>query len=178
MSDKKGDSGRFRDAFEEKVKSAEQADSQESAPAKAAGSAPGASVSAPEGESILTKQFMFSGPRLADMAIFCRQLSMLLEVGISLVRSLRILAERSQHFLLGSRLHLLPGQDLAGTTVDGVQGDDVVGPKRGDLAGDHRFEPGAGTDLFADRRSDALVGLPTHQAQNLLDSSSRKYRIS
>ena len=97
MSDKK-DSSKFRDAFQEKAKSADKASAQDKSPAKPAspGSAP-SSASQGQAESIFSKQFMFFGPRLSDMAVFCRQLSMLLNVGITLVRSLRILADRSQH---------------------------------------------------------------------------------
>ncbi len=48
-------------------------------------------------ESLVKKQIRFFGPNIQDMAMFCRQLATLLDVGIPLLRSLKILAERTQH---------------------------------------------------------------------------------
>ncbi|MCX7049345.1 MAG: type II secretion system F family protein [Candidatus Sumerlaeota bacterium] len=45
----------------------------------------------------LQMKIVLSGPSMQDMAIFCRQLSTLLDVGIPLLRSLKILAERTHH---------------------------------------------------------------------------------
>lgn len=46
---------------------------------------------------LLTQEIALFPPNIRDMAIFCRQLSTLLDVGIPLVRSLKILSERTRH---------------------------------------------------------------------------------
>lgn len=48
-------------------------------------------------EGSLKKEIRLFGPNIRDMAMFCRQLATLLDVGIPLLRSLKILAERTQH---------------------------------------------------------------------------------
>jgi type IV pilus assembly protein PilC len=45
----------------------------------------------------LKQEIAFFPPNTRDMAIFCRQLATLLDVGIPLLRSLKILSERTQH---------------------------------------------------------------------------------
>ncbi len=56
-------------------------------------------VARPESQKkiILTRQLVVFPPNVRDMATFCRQLATLLDVGISLVQSLKILSERTQH---------------------------------------------------------------------------------
>ncbi|MCD6386565.1 type II secretion system F family protein [Candidatus Sumerlaeota bacterium] len=54
---------------------------------------------------ILTQEIGIFPPNIRDMAIFCRQLSTLLDVGIPLVRSLRILSERTHHPRLQKVIH-------------------------------------------------------------------------
>jgi len=48
-------------------------------------------------DAIFKKQLRIFPPNIKDMATFCRQLATLLDVGIPLLRSLKILAERTQH---------------------------------------------------------------------------------
>jgi type IV pilus assembly protein PilC len=50
-----------------------------------------------EGPRRLTEPIRLLPPNITDMATFCRQLSTLLDVGIPLLRSLKILSERTQH---------------------------------------------------------------------------------
>jgi type IV pilus assembly protein PilC len=95
VSDKKEESSGFREALEKKVQSAEE-------PKKKPGPAPsGGGNGEPKPPTplaaILAEPIALFGPKLQDVAIFCRQLATLLDVGIPLVRSLRILSERSQH---------------------------------------------------------------------------------
>jgi type IV pilus assembly protein PilC len=48
-------------------------------------------------ESVWTRGLSPFGPSVRDMAMFCRQLSTLLDVGVPLLRSLKILGVRTQH---------------------------------------------------------------------------------
>jgi len=48
-------------------------------------------------KALSAELFTLTAPSVSDMAVFCRQLSTLLEVGIPLLRALKILAERSSH---------------------------------------------------------------------------------
>ncbi len=47
--------------------------------------------------SVFTRELGLLPPNIRDMATFCRQLATLLDVGIPLLRSLKILSERTQH---------------------------------------------------------------------------------
>lgn len=65
---------------------------------KAAGPAPDTgSRETIDAKAILKKQIYLTGPRLQDIALFCRQLATLVDVGIPLLKSLQILASRTQH---------------------------------------------------------------------------------
>jgi len=48
-------------------------------------------------ESLWDQRIALFGPRLRDMAMFCRQLSTLLDVGVPLLRCLKVLSSRTQH---------------------------------------------------------------------------------
>lgn len=50
-----------------------------------------------EKPSLLAREIALFPPNIRDMAVFCRQLATLLDVGIPLLRSLKILSERTQH---------------------------------------------------------------------------------
>lgn len=95
MSENREEPSRLHEALRKKVHSAQEANR-----------TPGTTVSGTGGsersfrpamQKILRQRITFLGPNVRDMAVFCRQLATLLEVGIPLVRSLRILADRSQH---------------------------------------------------------------------------------
>lgn len=103
MSDKRKEPPRFRDILEDKVKSAEQAEQREGSSERPVRPAVKATESA---LSLLDQPLSLFGPSLGDISAFCRQLAILLDVGIPLVRSLRILSERSQH----PRLKKVAGQ--------------------------------------------------------------------
>lgn len=62
-----------------------------------AGGGSSSSGSSKSDDSLIKKQIRLFGPNITDMAMFCRQLATLLDVGIPLLRSLKILAERTQH---------------------------------------------------------------------------------
>ncbi|OPZ17358.1 MAG: Type II secretion system protein F [candidate division BRC1 bacterium ADurb.BinA364] len=95
MADPKKEGSRFRQALQSKVQNADR----EKGETKAR---PGSGPSALDGLPIVGRDYSLTGPGLTDMAVFCRQLATLLEVGIPLVRSLKILSERSQHLRLKS----------------------------------------------------------------------------
>ncbi len=96
MSEKKEDPARLREALQSKVGAAKEPDKTSSV-AEAVGAAMAPKPKPPREQSILREPIAIFGPNVRDMAVYCRQLATLLDVGIPLVRSLRILAQRSQH---------------------------------------------------------------------------------
>ena len=85
-------SDKLRKAIVSKIQSAEKAEPKAERPKM-----PLSSREAADAGSVLTKRVALFGPRLRDMTMFCRQLSTLLDVGIPLLRSLKILSQRTQH---------------------------------------------------------------------------------
>ncbi|GAB4321522.1 MAG: type II secretion system F family protein [Candidatus Sumerlaeia bacterium] len=71
--------------------------SQQQAAGPAAPETPAAGDSQFDPKTLLNRQIYLTGPRLQDMALFCRQLATLVDVGIPLLKALKILAERTQH---------------------------------------------------------------------------------
>jgi len=95
VSEKQQDPSRFREALQNKVRSADEPDKgSPSGGGVTTAAAPRTSSSA---QNILREPIRLLGPNLRDLAVFCRQLATLLDVGIPLVRSLRILSDRAQH---------------------------------------------------------------------------------
>lgn len=89
--DKAQESDRLREAIISKIREGEPREGEPASP-----TSPEADR-AEERESLLTRQVALFGPRLREMAAFCRQFATLLDVGIPLVRSLQILSERTEH---------------------------------------------------------------------------------
>jgi len=54
-------------------------------------------AASPGGQDLLSREIAIFGPNLRDMAMFCRQLATLLDVGIPLLKSLKILSVRTHH---------------------------------------------------------------------------------
>jgi type IV pilus assembly protein PilC len=104
VSDNQENTPRLGDALRQKVESAEPG-KKAGGPAGKGGPPPRKSAGRSIGK-ILDEPIALFGPRAADLAVFCRLLATLLDVGIPLVRSLRILSERSQH----PRLKKVAGQ--------------------------------------------------------------------
>lgn len=93
----------LRDAIASKLR--EKADHEPGAPPAPAPPRPAPAAPEPEGgvsavemaKHILRTQISFRGPSLNDLAYLCRQLATLIDVGIPLLRTLKILSERTQH---------------------------------------------------------------------------------
>lgn len=88
----KPEAGSVKDALESKIKTqAVEAEAiakmRRARPEESSGQRPG----------FLGEPIRFLPPNITDMATFCRQLSTLLDVGIPLLRSLKILSQRTQH---------------------------------------------------------------------------------
>lgn len=89
---KKPEVDSVKDALESKIKThAVEAE----AVSKTRQARPGERVG--EGPGRLQQPIRLLPPNITDMATFCRQLSTLLDVGIPLLRSLKILSQRTQH---------------------------------------------------------------------------------
>jgi len=81
----------LRDAIMSKLR----AEGKEEAPAPPP--ARGGGGGSPGEQSVLGRELRLFGPNVRDMAVFCRQLVTLLDAGIPLLRSLKILSVRTQH---------------------------------------------------------------------------------
>jgi type IV pilus assembly protein PilC len=87
-----GDSAKLREAIISQLRGEGQG-GEAPAPPPARGDA----GAAPGEQSSLTREISIFGPNTRDMAVFCRQLVMLLDAGIPLLRSLKTLSVRTQH---------------------------------------------------------------------------------
>lgn len=87
-------SSKLREAIVSRIQGAEEGEQQPPAAQTAPASREPAAAGGPSG---LRREIAFFGPRLRDMTMFCRQLATLLDVGIPLLRSLKILSQRTQH---------------------------------------------------------------------------------
>ena len=81
-------------------------------------------------EAIWKKQISIGGPGLKHTTAFCRQLSTLLNVGISLQRALQILSERTAHPVLKDKVKDLSASiDSGSTLADALEKhEDTFGP--------------------------------------------------
>lgn len=84
------DASKLREAIETKIRGAE-------ADSAAATEPPASSGGGPGEPGLLQREIRLFGPNIRDMAMFCRQLATLLDVGIPLLRALKILSVRTQH---------------------------------------------------------------------------------
>lgn len=84
------DSAKLREAIISKIRKGESA-------APGPTPAPGGAAAGPGEQGALTREIAIFGPNIRDMAMFCRQLATLLDVGIPLLRSLKILSVRTHH---------------------------------------------------------------------------------
>jgi len=86
------DSAKLREAIISKIRGDEQNQKAPNPPPSARGSVPSSGE-----EGLLHRNIALFGPKIRDMAMFCRQLVTLLDAGIPLLRSLKILSARTQH---------------------------------------------------------------------------------
>jgi len=91
--EKPDDSARLRDAILSKIRSGEKGEGEAVSPPPS----PHGAAASPGETSVLGREISVFGPNINDMAMFCRQLVTLLEAGIPLLRSLKILSVRTQH---------------------------------------------------------------------------------
>ncbi len=87
-----GEASRLRDEIISRLREAESPVAPPASPAREGGSGAPASE-----DSVFKREIRLFGPNVRDMAVFCRQLVMLLDAGIPLLRSLKILSVRTQH---------------------------------------------------------------------------------
>jgi type IV pilus assembly protein PilC len=90
---KPDDSTRLREAIISKIRGEEKGEAE----AFTAPPAPRGSAASPGETSVLRTEISLFGPNINDMAMFCRQLVTLLDAGIPLLPSLKILSVRTQH---------------------------------------------------------------------------------
>ncbi len=69
------------------------------------------------GESLLNRRVSLFGPSNLDRAVFCRNLSMLIEVGIPLLRSLKMLSKRTEHSKLAKAVGAVADRVEEGQSV-------------------------------------------------------------
>jgi len=91
--EKPDDSAKLREAILSKIREGED----EGAGPEPASARRTAGAAGPGEEAMLTREIALFGPNVRDMAMFCRQLATLLDVGIPLLRSLKILSVRTHH---------------------------------------------------------------------------------
>jgi len=87
------ESARLREAIINKIRGEDRGESETFTPPPA----PHGSAAPPGEKSVLGAEFTLFGPNTRDMAVFCRQLVTLLDAGIPLLPSLKILSVRTQH---------------------------------------------------------------------------------
>jgi type IV pilus assembly protein PilC len=108
---KPDDSTRLREAIISKIRGEEKGEAEAFTPPPA----PRGSAASPGETSALRAEISLFGPNINDMAMFCRQLVTLLDAGIPLLPSLKILSVRTQHPRLKNVVRKVADQVEQGT---------------------------------------------------------------
>jgi len=91
--EKPDDSAKLREAIISKIRGADKGQGERFNPPPT----PHGAAASPGETSVLRREIRLFGPNIYDMAMFCRQLVTLLDAGIPLLPSLKILSVRTQH---------------------------------------------------------------------------------